>query len=234
MALAAASFALGFCIATRLGHGEINEARSAVANITMPWVCTDDTARDRSPDTARILEALHLAPGLIAADIGAGAGYFTAKLARAVGPEGRVVATDIDPSMLQVLRRMVRSRHLDRVEVRAARDDDPRLGVSAFDRLLLVNVYPFLTCEAGAGRRLLAQYAAALRPGGSLVIFHDSVHTEEWAPPFGARVACSQPSGLEVAAWLPAEMELVRVEAVIQGRRQRGEADGYLLVARRR
>ena len=110
--------------------------------------------RYRAP--AVIVAGLALAPGQRVADVGAGRGYLTTRLAAAVGPSGRVVATDIDGAALAAIPRAAN------VETRVVRADDPGLEAGAYDRILVSEVDHYLGDRADYLRRL----SRALKPGG--------------------------------------------------------------------
>jgi precorrin-6B methylase 2 len=113
-----------------------------------------------------ILQALGAAPGAVVADVGAGGGFFTVRLARAVGPTGRVYAVDVNARMLDRLRERLAEEAVTNVEVVEGASDDPRLPAGALDAALIVNAYHEMT----AYRSMLEKIRAALKPDGRLVI----------------------------------------------------------------
>jgi SAM-dependent methyltransferase len=115
-------------------------------------------------DPARVLALLDAAPAQTIADIGAGGGYFTARLAAAVGSQGRVIAVDIDAEALTQL--LARFAHATNVDVRRGLADDPRLAPDTLDGVLLVDTFHELTDPAAT----LIAVRRALRRGGRLVI----------------------------------------------------------------
>lgn len=132
--------------------------------------------RWRQPD--RVLAALDLAPGHRVADVGAGTGYFTLRLAEAIGPRGRVVATDVDPRALAALGELAR-RAAARpdpgaapVEVRRVEPADPGLEPGSYDRILLSQVDHLVPDRPGYLRRL----GRALGPGGRIVVVNRLPH----------------------------------------------------------
>lgn len=122
----------------------------------------------QKPDA--LVAALGLRPGAVAADVGAGAGYFTLRLARAVGPAGRVYALDVEPRLSALLLERARAEGLHQVEAVVAPEGDP-LPPRPCDLILLVNAFHHFPDGPGYLRRL----AGALAPGGrlALVDFHE-------------------------------------------------------------
>lgn len=122
--------------------------------------------RDAWQQPARVVEALALAPGDRVADLGAGGGYFTFRLADAVGPGGRVLAVDVDDGMLSALARDAGERGVAQVEVVHAAPDDARLAPASVDLVFTSNTYHHLQDRVAYFERL----AAALAPGGRVAI----------------------------------------------------------------
>lgn len=121
--------------------------------------------KDRKPE--KIVEALGIGPGARVADIGASSGLMTVHLARAVAPNGRVVATDIDREVLRLLVQHVKSVGLaDLVEPRVVAADAPGLEDHAYDAILLAEVDHLLTDPAA----WLVSAARALKPDGRIAI----------------------------------------------------------------
>lgn len=112
------------------------------------------------------VRALEVAPGEVVADVGAGTGYYTIRLADRVGPKGRVFATDIQPEMLDMLRARVQRAGLTNVELVRGLPDDPKLPANAFDMILMVDVYH----ELSQPQVMLQRLKAALKPTGRLVL----------------------------------------------------------------
>ena len=126
----------------------------------------DRPEREKTEQPEKALDALAIAPGLVVADVGAGTGYFTLRIARRVGPEGHVVATDIEPRMLAVLADRAAKAHLANIETRVVTSDDPRLDPASLDLVLMVDVYH----ELAHPQAELAAVKRALRPGGRLAL----------------------------------------------------------------
>lgn len=128
------------------------------------WLERPEREAEEAPSKA--IAALHLAPGSVVADVGAGSGYYSVRLAKVVGPKGRVVATDLQPGMLDLLRARVTREQLTNVEVVQGRADDPVLPSKTFDLVLMVDVYHELASPQVFVRKL----KEALKPDGRLVL----------------------------------------------------------------
>lgn len=126
----------------------------------------DRTEREREEAPEKALKILGIQPGSIVADVGAGSGYFTVKLAALVGPAGRVYANDIQQGMLNIIRRKLERDRLTNVTLVLGTDDDPRLPPASLDLALLVDVYH----ELLAPQAMLQHLREALKPGGRLVL----------------------------------------------------------------
>lgn len=100
-----------------------------------------ETARDKRGEAEEIMKAAGLEPGMTVADIGAGEGYYTVRLAEKVGATGRVLAQDIDEEAIDRLAERVNRESLDNVSIKLGAPDDPRLPDNSFDRIFLVHMY---------------------------------------------------------------------------------------------
>jgi ubiquinone/menaquinone biosynthesis C-methylase UbiE len=128
------------------------------------WLERVERIHEEAPDVA--LDLLAIPKGASVADIGAGSGYMTVRLARRVGPEGRVYANDLQPQMLELLRRRLEREQIKNVTVVQGAVDDPKLPPASVDLELLVDVYHELSQPQAMLRRL----REALKPGGRLVL----------------------------------------------------------------
>ena len=115
-------------------------AHRDVAPIVGDTFSTED-ARDRLGEAEAVIAFAGIKPGMSVADIGAGEGYYTVRLARAVGAKGRVLAQDIVPETRDRLGVRVEREGLDNVTVRLGLPDDPKLPAASFDRIFLVHMY---------------------------------------------------------------------------------------------
>ena len=128
------------------------------------WLVRPERAEEEQPDKAIAL--LGIAKGATVADIGAGNGYMTWRLAERVGPTGKVYANDIQPEMLAMLRENMLQRKLKNVETVLGKFDDPKLPVNTMDLVILVDVYH----EFNAPQQMLRGIREALKPDGRLVL----------------------------------------------------------------
>ena len=126
----------------------------------------DRPEREREESTSEAIKALRLQPGMVVADVGAGSGYYTVRLARAVGPTGRVYATDVQRGMLDLIARRVKDERLTNVVTVLGSDTDPSLPAQALDVALMVDVYHELQAPQTFMRRL----RETLKPSGRLVL----------------------------------------------------------------
>lgn len=129
------------------------------------WVY-EGPARDRWQQPERVIESLSLAPGSPVADLGAGSGYFTFRLAEAVGTTGEVLAVDVDEAMNASLRADLRQRGVANVEVVLASASDPRLAPESLALVFSSNTYHHLKDRVAYFARL----RPALAPGGRLAL----------------------------------------------------------------
>jgi predicted methyltransferase len=122
--------------------------------------------REAEEEPGRAVEALDLRPGMTVADIGAGSGYYTSRIARKVAPSGRVIATDIQPGMIELLERRVKADGLTNVTAILGAMDDPRLQPNSIDLAIMVDVYH----ELQQPQLFLQRLKPAFKPGGRLVL----------------------------------------------------------------
>lgn len=128
------------------------------------WLFRPTREQEEQPE--RMLDALKIAPGSTVADVGAGAGYTSLRLARRVGREGTVLATDIQPQMLRLLTANARATGMTNIRPIRATQTDPRLPEGQVDLALMVDVYH----ECSNPEAVLKGLHIALKPGGRLVL----------------------------------------------------------------
>jgi ubiquinone/menaquinone biosynthesis C-methylase UbiE len=128
------------------------------------WLVRPERVEEEHPDEA--LDALKIEKGATVADIGAGVGYFTWRLADRVGPGGVVYGEDIQQEMLDRLNANMRERHLTNVKTILGAIDDPKLPRDSVDLVLLVDVYH----EFSEPEKMIDRIRESLKPGGRLVL----------------------------------------------------------------
>ena len=128
------------------------------------WLVRPERIAEEQPD--QMLTALEIEPGSVVADIGAGVGYHTWRLSEIVGPSGRVIAEDIQPAMLELLRRNIEERNLSNVDSVLGTPTDPRLPEATIDLVLMVDVYH----EFSDYRSMMLAIQKALKPDGRVVL----------------------------------------------------------------
>jgi SAM-dependent methyltransferase len=128
------------------------------------WLDRPDRAEREQPE--RVLDLLRVAPGMTVADVGAGTGYFTVRLAHRVAPGGSVYATELQPEMLRLLDARVSKEGVRNVQLVAATEDDAKLPDRCCDLVLLVDVYHELTDPPA----VMAGIRRALKPSGRLAL----------------------------------------------------------------
>jgi ubiquinone/menaquinone biosynthesis C-methylase UbiE len=128
------------------------------------WLDRGEREDEEAPD--RALRLLQIRPGSRVADIGAGSGYFTVRLARMVGANGRVYANDIQAGMLDIIRRRLERERIANVDLVLGSEIDPRLPHDTIDLALMVDVYH----EFSEPQAMLRRIRDALKPAGRLVL----------------------------------------------------------------
>lgn len=111
-----------------------------VSKVTSNQFSNED-ARDRRGEAQKVMDLAEIAEGMTVADIGAGEGYYTVRLAERVGRAGRVLAQDIDRDALERIGRRVENERLENISIKLGRVDDPQLPPDSFDRIFLVHMY---------------------------------------------------------------------------------------------
>jgi SAM-dependent methyltransferase len=128
------------------------------------WLERPEREKEENPEGA--LDAMAIKPGMVVADIGAGTGYFSLRLARRVGPEGRIYANDLQPQMLTRLRENATKARVGNIETVVGEVADPKLPPGRMDLVLLVDVYH----EFSEPQRMLQKIRETLKPDGRLVL----------------------------------------------------------------
>jgi ubiquinone/menaquinone biosynthesis C-methylase UbiE len=119
--------------------------------------------RDKEEHTEKLIEALNIKPDEVVADIGAGTGYFTRRLAQKVGSRGKVFAVDIQPEMLTLLTNSL--RNFTNIHAILGTISDPKLPTASLDTVLMVDVYH----EFSQPYEMMEAICKALKPGGRVI-----------------------------------------------------------------
>jgi ubiquinone/menaquinone biosynthesis C-methylase UbiE len=135
-----------------------------MSHLGASWL--DRAGRDAVQRPEHVLDVLGVRRGQTVADVGCGSGYFTMHLAKRVGSEGRVYATDLQPEMLALLKKKTDAEHVTNVVPVLATEDDSKLPKGALDLVMLVDVYH----EVPKPPVTLAQLKDALKPDGRLAL----------------------------------------------------------------
>jgi ubiquinone/menaquinone biosynthesis C-methylase UbiE len=140
-------------------------AHRDVAPIVGGTFSTED-ARDRLGEAEEVMELAGVKKGMSVADVGAGEGYYTVRLARVVGTKGRVLAEDILPEVRDSLSDRVQRENLDNVAVKLGTPDNPMLPGQSFDRVFLVHMYH----EVESPYAFLWHLRDGVKPDGVVVV----------------------------------------------------------------
>jgi ubiquinone/menaquinone biosynthesis C-methylase UbiE len=151
--------ALALTLSVQWAGAQAPRAQSSLAQ-------QEETARETWQKVPDIFEAMAVRPGASVADVGAGDGFLTVRLSRAVGPTGRVIAVDVSARALERLRARVDHEGLTNVETVKGDADDPHLASASLDAALIVNAYH----EMADYQAMLQHLRSALKPDGRLVI----------------------------------------------------------------
>ncbi|MFZ2996856.1 class I SAM-dependent methyltransferase [Sphingobium sp.] len=186
VALAGALVLLAAC--DQLGGGNQTQ-RSAAARpfpqadrpvapiVSTRW--SSEEARDRVNEAEDIMDRAGIRPGMTVADIGAGEGYYTVRLAKRVGAEGRVLGEDITPEVIEALSHRITREKMDNVSVKLGAPEDPRLPPNSFDRILMVHMYH----EIAEPYAFLWHLSPALKKDGELIVVDADRPTDQHGTP---------------------------------------------------
>jgi predicted methyltransferase len=128
------------------------------------WLTRPERDAQEQPD--RVVRELAIPNGATVVDLGAGVGYFTWRLAKAVGPSGKVIAVDIQPGMIDLLESNLAARGITNVHTVLGSEENPQLPVNAVDLVLLVDVYH----ELQKHEQIMEHVRRSLKPDGRLVL----------------------------------------------------------------
>jgi len=143
----------------------------------------DAPDRDAWQKPREVVELLACEAGMVAADVGAGTGYFLADLSNAVGTEGRVFALDTEPTMVERMTSRIEREGLKNAHAAIVLPDDPGLERDSVDRVLVVNTWHHISDRVVYAEKL----RGALRSGGRLMIVDFTMESPH-GPPAGMRL----------------------------------------------
>jgi len=188
LALAGAVLLLSGCDALKgndEGHGgrrasaaDFPRADRPVAPVVSTRYASEET-RDRLNEANDIMDRAGIHPGMTVADIGAGEGYYTVRLAARVGPGGRVLAQDIMAEVIEALGQRITREHWDNVSVKLGTPDDPGLPPRSFDRIMMVHMYH----EIEEPYAFLWNMRPALKPDGEVIVVDSMRSIEQHGTP---------------------------------------------------
>lgn len=140
---------------------------------------SNEDARDSAGEFETVVQLAGVKPGMWVADVGAGEGYYTVRLAPLVGEKGRVLAQDIVPETRDNLARRVQREQLDNVAVKLGEPNDPKLRPNSFDRIFLIHMYH----EIERPSEFLWNLRPALKRGGSVILVDADRPTDRHGTP---------------------------------------------------
>jgi ubiquinone/menaquinone biosynthesis C-methylase UbiE len=130
------------------------------------WQWLEREGREEAEKPEVVIRAMNLKDGDVVAEIGSGSGFFARRLARAVGPSGKVYANDIQPEMLEKLKELAAAEKVTNVVPVLGTETDPNLPAGQMDWILLVDVYH----EFQKPEEMLAKLRQALKPNGRVAL----------------------------------------------------------------
>lgn len=160
------------------GEPHFPKANRPVAPTVSSTFSTED-ARDRLGEAEEVIQLAGVRPGMWVADVGAGQGYYTVRLAPVVGAKGRVLAEDIVPLTRDQLSDRVQRERLDNVGVKLGTADDPMLPPASFDRVFMIHMYH----EVQSPYAFLWHVREAVKPDGEFIVVDSDRPTERHGIP---------------------------------------------------
>lgn len=159
---------------------------------------SNERARDDRNEATTVMDLANIGEGMTVADIGAGEGYYTTRLAERVGRHGRVLAQDIDPAVLERLGQRVQRERLDNVSIKRGSEDDPKLPEKSFDRVFLVHMYH----EVSEPYAFLWRLRPALKDNGQVIVVDTDRPTGEHGIPPALLFCEFQAVGFRLATFI--------------------------------
>ena len=145
----------------------------------------EDPKRDAYQKPQEVLTALNFQPGEVIADIGAGSGYFTFRIAHHVGAKGKVFAVDVSPDMVRHVNRRIRDLKTTNVVSILADADDPLLAERSINRFFLCDVWHHVENPT----KYLAMMKKMLKPGGEIIMIDFHKKELPFGPPLQMKIA---------------------------------------------
>lgn len=153
---------------------------------------------------SEVIELMELEPGMTVVDLGAGTGYFVPYLAAGVAPDGKVLALDVEDSMVAYLEQRKFEKGWSFVEPRKTATDDPGLAKQSVDRVLTVNTWHHIAEREAYAQKL----ASALKDGGMVVVVDYEKSWEGDGPPPQMRLESAQIEAELASAGLKTEVAI--------------------------
>lgn len=163
------------------------------------WLERDSREQQERPEI--VIHAMKLRNGDVVADVGAGTGFYSRRLARAVAPDGVVYANDIQPELLAVLKEKAAEEKVTNIIPILGEESDPKLPDGKFDWILLVDVYH----EFQQPKAMLAAIKRALKPTGRVALVEYRETTTQ------IRAEHRMTKDQVLSEWLPAGFKLVEI-----------------------
>jgi ubiquinone/menaquinone biosynthesis C-methylase UbiE len=149
-----------------------------ISSIVSPrW--SDEDSRDKAGEATEVMNRAGVKPGMTVADIGAGEGYYTIRLAARIGIKGRVLAQDIVPEVRDKLADRVTRERLDNVSVKLGTSDNPDLPENSFDRVFMIHMYH----EIASPYAFLWNLRPATKSGGRVIVVDADRPTNQHGTP---------------------------------------------------
>ncbi len=171
-------------VAHHKNHGGMQHDFSDAAMWTKRF---DAAERDAWQKPDEVVKLLALSEGMVAVDLGAGTGYFGARLSKAVGSSGKVLALDVEPKMVDFMTERFKKESLSNVEAKVCPMTGTGLAEASADRVLIVDTWHHLGDRAAYAKHL----ASVLKPGGSVVVVDFTLETDK-GPPKEHRLSAEQ------------------------------------------
>jgi ubiquinone/menaquinone biosynthesis C-methylase UbiE len=163
--------------------------------VSTQW--STEKLRDKQGEAASVMDEAEVAPGMTVADIGAGEGYYTVRLAARVGGRGRVLAQDIDAGALRRLGARIEREQLGNVSILKGAPNDPGLPPRSFDRVFMIHMYH----EIAEPYPFLWRLWPALRHGGSVIVVDSERPTDQHGTPAALLFCEFETAGFRLTAF---------------------------------